>query len=812
MKNKIIVFAVNHSVSIIMLVLAVILIGSICLFNLKIDFLPTLQERNLLVSTEYAGISAQEMQKLITIPIEDSFISLKGLKNINSVTRDGLSLINIELHWGVDIDLILVEARELIDSCFETLPSGCSKPVVKIFNSAQADTMLITIIPKDNDLKYCRYIVDNEIKQRIHRIKGVGNVSVSGGEQEEIQVLLNQKELDSKGLSLEDVSNVLAASNFEYPAGTLKEGNKEFLLKTSGLYSSLKQISETPLAYNEGGVLKISDIGTVIKTSKEKKSFFIYNGKEAVSLSIKKSSSASPLELSKKIRNEINSLTNLYGKDYEFNILNDASEQIKISIIQLILSGVIGIIITFVILLYFFRTYSTSLLVSTVIPLSMIASVIFLFIFKKTINLLSLSGITVGIGMVIDNSIVVVENIHRWIFEQKRTEFVANIVGAVEEVLLSTLGSSLTTIVVFIPFFFLNGLLGELFSDMAISIIASIFFSCILSLTYIPALIFLVYNNQVFRLQRIRSFPFLEKNYSTSLIYFFAHKYMSFVILGLSILLGVVLSISLKKELMPVTSSSIINVEIFFPSGTSISKLYNSSIQLSDELNKKTYIEYVYIIGGIDESAKDILSDPSKQKERFFLTIYTHKRKEAEQQIDRILSGTDLKYSIQGKIDILSELLAIKKDSYIVTAENEEDVLKKTKELTSYDYQIVPYDYVSQQIFVPDREMCSRFNVTTMYAAQVVRNSLEGVESCYYYEEGRRIPIVVKLSKNQITNIKSLENTNIMLQESFVPVHILGSFHEEKTEKILYRSNRKAAKIISGKIKKIDDIPSLTDI
>ena len=307
--------------------------------------------------------------------------------------------------------------------------------------------------------------------------------------------------------------------------------------------------------------------------------------------------------MSKNIKNEIKNLQNLYGKNYDFLITNDASIQIKSSIFQLLLSALIGIIITFAILFFFFRTLRTSLVVASLIPLSMITSFISLYVFNKSLNLLSLAGITVGIGMVIDNSTVVVENIQRWISEKKSNSFVNNIIGATTEVILSSLGSSLTTIVVFIPFFFLDGLLGELFSDMAIAIISSILFSCILSITYIPAIVFLLYKNNINHLQKLRKISTLEKVYSKSLIFCFKHKFLSFLSLILCTIIGFVLCTFIKKELLPATTSSIINVEIYFPSGTSISKLYEHSLLLNNELNKIKDINQVFINGGIDDSA-----------------------------------------------------------------------------------------------------------------------------------------------------------------------------------------------------------------
>lgn len=812
-KKGIVSFSVNHPVSIIMIVLATVLVGLICLLNIKLDFLPAMQERNILITARYEGISSYEMQKLVTVPVEDSFTSLKGLKNINSVTRDGISLVNLELHWGIDIDLALSEAREIIDTCYVALPSGCDKPTAKVFNAAKSDTMTLAVVPKDNDLCYCRYLIDNEIKQRIQRIKGVSSVVVSGGEKEEIQILLRKTEVESRKLTLEDISSILASSNFEYPAGTIKEGNKEFLLKTSGLFSDVSQISDVPLAYNNGGVLRISDIGTVAKTSKEKESFFIYNGHEAVSLGIKKNGAASPIELSRNIQKEIGNIKNLYGGNYDFCILNDTSTEVKSAILQLALSGLIGVVITFVILFFFFKAFRTSLIVASVIPLCMIASVISLSVFNKTLNLLSLIGISVGIGMVIDNSTVVVENIQRWIFEKKREKFADNIIEATKEVIMSSVGSSLTTVVVFIPFFFLDGLFGQLFSDMAIAVISSISFSCVLSITYIPSVIFLFYKNNVPRLQKLRGIPELERLYSRTLSFCFKKKTMPFFALVFCILAGIILGVFLKKELFPETSSSVINVEIFFPSGTSVSKLYENSLLLDKELNKIKSINMIYMNGGIDDSSKDILINPAVQKERLYLTIFTDNQNETENEIEKILSKTDLNYNVQRRKDILSDVLAFGSDSYLVFADSEEDVLAKSKKLAFSDYQIVPYEYVSQKVFSPDRQMCSRFDITTMYAAKVVRDSLEGIESCYFYEEGRRIPIRIKYAKDEISSISQLENINIMLQDTYVPVRVLGSFVEEKSEKILYRYNRKPAKILTGKIDMTDgQIPSLMEL
>ena len=367
--KKLISFCVTHPVSILMSVLAIILCGIICFFSIKMDFLPQTGERFLLISTEFEGIPANEMKKLVTMQIEDSSASLKGIKNVESITRDGLSLVSIELHWNTDIDVALSECREIIDSCYEILPSGCSKPIVKVFNPNESETYSLCIKSKNNDLKYCRYIADNDIKARLQRINGVSSVSITGGEKEEIHVIINKTKLESSGLTLQNISDSIAESNFEYPAGVITEGNKEFVFKTSGLFSNIQEIERVPIASNNDNVIYLSDLGTVEFGIKEKDTFFLHNGEECICIDITKKTDASPVSVSKDLKYEIENLNYLYGNYFDFELITDQSVQLIASIKSLLLSAIIGICITFIVLFFFFRTIKTSLVAASMIPL-----------------------------------------------------------------------------------------------------------------------------------------------------------------------------------------------------------------------------------------------------------------------------------------------------------------------------------------------------------------------------------------------------------------------------------------------------------
>ncbi|MBQ0003813.1 MAG: efflux RND transporter permease subunit [Treponema sp.] len=798
MKKDFIYFSVKHPVSTLMILLSVIMIGLICSFCIKIDYLPFLSERNILVKTSYEGVSAKELEKLVTIQIEDSFASLKGIKNIKSVTRDGISLLDIELQWGTDIDIAVTEAREIIDTAYQSLPAGCSKPTAEIFNPSNKNTITIAAKSNDNDLIYCRYIIDNEIKQRLQRINGVSSISVTGGEKEEIQVLLNKSLIDSRGLTLQSVSECLSYANFEYPAGTIREGNKDIMLKTSGLFKNISEIETTPVSFNNGGLLHISDIADVIKTTKDKDAFFIFNGTEAIEIAIQKKNATSPLKLSKLVNQEIKRLNDLYGTYFTFEVVQDNSIQIKESIIQLILSALAGFIIAFIILWIFFKKIRTSFLVSSIIPLTILFSILCLFAFGKTINILSLSGIAIGIGMVIDGSTIVIESIAKKL-EQNDEELSDSIIKASQEVSLSTVGSTLTTIIVFIPFFFESGLLGELFSDMSIAVISSISFSCILALTYIPAVSYLFEKNNPDRTDRSVKIYHLENQYSKTLNFCFTKKLFIPILITGCILITLIPVKILKKEFLPQTYNEELNIELFFTSGTTVEKLYENGNYLSSVIKTIPSVKQILLSGGIDKENTNLLIDPSKQTERINISILCSDKKELKKQLTNLFDNTKIKYHFAEDTSILSTILAVQTDTYVIQDTSEDIVVEKAKHITDDENSIIPNSYVTEYIFNPDRLICSRFNVSAIYTAQLAHDTLEGLKSCYFYDKGIRIPIVVKYPKQNILSIKDIENTNILLENSFVPLRILGSFHKETNENIYYRFNRKNAKLITKK-------------
>lgn len=813
--NKIIHFSVKHPITVFMGILSFVIMGFISIYFMNIDFMPVIQKRKLLVSTEYEGITAKEVKTLITKPLEDSLSSLGGMKNITSVSRDGVSLITVEMHWGTDIDMALVECREIIDAAFPALPSMCKKPSVKAMEALN-ECINIAMIPNDNNLSYGRYIADNDIKARLQRINGVGSVNINGGEKERIEVRINKDRLDSLHMTIDNVSEVIAGSNFEYPAGNIYQGERVLSVKTTGLYDDISQIGKTPLLFNEGGVLRISDIGQVVDTVEEKQSFFLHNGQECIRIGIKKKKDASPITLSKDVHNELLKLKEVYGNYYTFEIINDLSDQVKKSIFSLLVSGIIGAIVAAVIIYIFLRSIKISIVISTLIPISCLFSIFTLWIFGKSINVMSLSGLAIGIGMVIDCSSVVIENIQKKFSELKDEENTKEnelkiIEQGVQEVALSNIGSTITTVVVFIPIFFLKGILGEIFSDMAISIIASIFISCILSLTYIPSLcVYLVpslkksTNSKIIKLA--------ETKYKKVLTRFMNKKIFSLFVILISVAVGIISFLCIDFELLPKIKSNTLEAKITLLPDTAIESIYDKAFAIQNELQKIDDIITIDICGGVENDDYEQLNNPELQKEVLFITLQTNGSENVKNNIENMLKLLRFDAVIYDKTDILSEVLEINGDNYILTGTEDQNLLEKAMEYTSESKNVIPNLVKKEYTFIPDRNVNARYSISTLSTASFAYNYLEGVKTSPFYKDGREIPIIVKLNDSDIKSVEDLQNSFIQLEQNSIPLRTLGKFEIRENEKILYRYNRKDAKIISNPKENAQNLISLKEL
>jgi multidrug efflux pump subunit AcrB len=817
-------FSARHPMPVLSALGGLVLLGLTSVFIIPLDFLPLMKERFLIVSAEYPGVTAEEMRTLVTIPMEDAFAALGGLKSLSSVSREGLSLLKIELHWGTDTDLALAESREIIDICYEGLPSFCSKPKVSRESGSGKDSITIILVPMDGDLRYGRYIAETDIKPRLQRLSGAAMVTVSGGEEEEIQVRFEKSGLESRGLSLSAAARIIAAANFEYPGGTIREGDREYSVKTSGLYRNLEELRDTPLSWDQGSLLRVGDIAEVERKSGVRDSFFLYRSgergipqaMECIRIGVRKGRDSPPLPLSMKVKKEIETLSILYSPWYRFEIAEDLSDQIVESLWSLLFSSLAAVLSAGLVVFLFLRSAKLSLVITGIIPLSALASVLALGLGGRSLNLMSLSGIAVGIGMVVDAGAVAVEQIDgelRNLLPKGAGEldriWPEPVIRGVSAVALSSGASSLSTVIVFIPVFFIPGLLGELFSDMAAAVIASISFSCILSFTYIPAMAALIRpapreDAAGGLLRRITG------GYRRILRLFFRKPRLALVPLGLCLAAGL-FSLGLSNfTLLGELQGTSLSFEVAFPPGTSLEKMRRAALELSRGLEEIEGIRALEINGGLEKDDYPLLSMPGEIPEKLRFTCHLRGRGgQIQNQIAGHFKNTPHTPAFSGNRDLLARSLEIGGEENLVRSGSPGEALNLAEALLAElgpwknetQGEAPPRDFSPRVIrsdpaFTPDRLALARFSISAQYAAQAARDALEGIRESYY-EEGREIPLVIRLRDKDLDSLEELGETMINGESGPVPLRFLGGMEEEEREAVLYRYNRRDAKIFS---------------
>ncbi len=487
--------ALSRPVTVLMFFTGIAIMGIISSLFLTKEFVPEISVPQLIISTVYPSAPPKEVRSQISIPLEDAFSSVAGLKNMKSISRSGVSTIELEFHWGSDMLLAGVNIREIIDRQFQTLPNEAQKPTVLQIDPNQQPLIVLGVFPTEKNISFARRMAGREIKTAIQQVQGVGSVITIGGEEEEIIISVDQKQLSLRELDISSLSNLISQSNINYPAGTFKQGTKEYLLKSQGKAQSINEISDFYITSQSDQQFQLKDIADIQFGNKEQISYFSANGKEGIGIIIRRRSGENPVRIAELLREKINELSISYANDLEFLVLEDASTTISSSIDGIFQSLLLGTFIAFFVLLLFTRRLRISSILVISIPFSIFFTLILMKLTNMSLNIMSLGGLALGIGMLVDNSVVVLENLDN---KLDKKIFIVNNDFALftHEMARSTLGSTLTSVIVFLPVLFLPGIIGALYKDLALTVSFSLLGSFLVSISIVPVLYRITYRKK----------------------------------------------------------------------------------------------------------------------------------------------------------------------------------------------------------------------------------------------------------------------------------------------------------------------------
>jgi HAE1 family hydrophobic/amphiphilic exporter-1 len=481
--RALVTLAVRRRVTVLMCALALAAFGVVGYQRLPLDLLPDISYPSLTVQTDFPDTAPAEVENLVTRPVEEAVGVLRGLRTVHSVSRPGVSEVTLEFDWGADMDLLLLDVREKLDRLI--LPEEAEDPVVLRFDPS-LDPVLRIALGGTGDLIESRRLADRRLKQAFESLPGVASARIKGGLEEEIHVEVDQERLAAFGIPLDRVRQVIGVSNVNLPGGSLRGADTQFLIRTVNEYTSVEEIGELVLSAAGPSQIRLRDVAEVSWGAREREEIIRVGGVEAVEIAIYKEGDANIVTTARGVREALPEMTKLVPEGYELTVLFDQSRFIEQALVEVRFTAVVGGALAILVLFVFLRDTRSTVIIATAIPLSVLFAFMAMYRLDVSLNIMSLGGLTLGIGMLVDNAIVVLESIHR-----KRQEGLSRRVAAIDgttEVGGAVAASTLTTVAVFLPIIFVEGIAGALFGDMAITVTLSLLASLVVAVTLIPML------------------------------------------------------------------------------------------------------------------------------------------------------------------------------------------------------------------------------------------------------------------------------------------------------------------------------------
>ncbi len=478
-------FSIKRPITVLMAVMVCLLLGFIAFTEIPVDLMPETNYPTLSITTDYEGVGPEEIETLISRPLEQIVSAAPAVERVTSTSSEGRSSVRIEFLFGTDIEVAADEVRSRLDRGRRSLPDDIEPPTIFKFDVTQFPIMFLTVATQDMDPRELRMFTEKSILYRFERIKGVGQVRVGGGLRREIHIDLNLEKLRALNLSVEQVVNTVRAENLNRPVGPVREGRFDVLLRTSGEFDNVGQILDVALTSRAGVPVYVRDIAEVDDSHPDVRHYVGVNGRDALRLIMFKQSGSNTVKVSEAVWEEVTAIHADYPH-IRIDKTMDTADFINAAIQNVQAAAGVGAVLAVLVLLLFLRSLSSTLIIGAAIPISVVSTFALMYFNGFTLNIVSFGGLALGVGMLVDNAIVVLENIYRHREEGMESRQAA-LVGS-REVGVAITASTLTTIAVFVPVMFIGGYAAQTFQQLAYVVSFSLLCSLIVALTVVPTL------------------------------------------------------------------------------------------------------------------------------------------------------------------------------------------------------------------------------------------------------------------------------------------------------------------------------------
>ncbi len=762
---KLVEFSIRRRVTLSMIYLIIIGFAIFSYTQLKVDLYPNIQFPVVGIITTYEGVGPEDMENLVARPIEEAVSATKNVKKVHSQVSQGVCITLLEFDWGTDMEQAENDVRKRIDLVRDFLPDEASEPLTFAFDPSMAPVQFLVLNSPYMGPAELRQLAENKIEPLLERIEGVASAETAGGLERQINVKLDPARLAAHQLSPVEVTNAIRAQGALFSAGHIETRTTNFNLKISSEYTSLEQIKNVVLKYTRSGPLLLKDVATVEDGYKEMVGDVRANYNESVYIRIFKQSDANTVQTCRNVKNALPGIRALLPEGTDLEILWDQSEYINQSISNLGSTALIAFLLSFLVIYFFLRNIRGSIIMGLAIPISVVATFAVMMLADLTLNIVSMAGLALAIGMLVDNSIVVLENIYRHreagepLYESANT--------GTAEVGMAITASTLTTIGVFLPVLFVPGIAGELFNDMVVTITFSLFASLAIALTLVPMI-----SSRILRTDReIKKMRFarlkngigrflenLNRQYGVLLEWSLGHKKTVLALTAVLFFLSLGLIKFIGGEFLPKTDQGFIAIDITRELGTPLDQTRLTVLELEKIIKEKvpeaTHVFSRFgqsegvaaLFGGTGSEAINlrIRLTPMEKRHRSQFEIEDTLRK----ALDKI-PGITYKFTQPGMLSTEREI-EIKIFGYNLqkSLEYARQIEAKMKEIPGLvDIDVNMKEGGEELRIIPDRERLSDLKLSALQVARVVSNSIQGTVAARYHEAGDEYDIKVRLDK-----------------------------------------------------------------
>lgn len=813
---------IKRTVTTIMMTLVVLLGGAIAYNSLDLAMTPDIDLPVALVSCTYTGAAPEEMEDLVTKPIEESLATITGVDEITSRSSNGSSIVVVQFVDGTDIDNATNDMRDKIDRVKSQLPDDADDPtIMKMDINAQSINVGVTSDKYDVDTLY--NLLDENVTSTFERIDGVSSVSLSGGEDTEVRIIVDQNKMENYGITMNGIASALSAENINLPSGDLKQGNIDISLRTVGEYETVEDIKNTFITTRDGNNIMIKDIAEVKEMKEDKNSKALINGKEGCIYSLSKQSDGNIVDVTDNIVKTMDKIQKQYP-DFELTLLTDTADYIKLSLNNMVSTAFQAAIIAVLVLLIMLRSLKMALIIGVSIPTSIFATFGLMYLTGMSLNMMSLGGVVIAIGMLVDNSVVVLENIFK-----KKSEGMSGPDAAyygTSEVSMAIAASTLTTVAVFLPLTFMSGTMGQLMKEISYTVCYALGASLLVALTFVPMASAVLMRHEdktggnglfskiVSKVDFVVG-KFLDKmdsGYSRLIVACLNHRIRSCAII-IAIFIASLCCVPLVgSDLMASTDEGAVTITATMPNGTDYETCEEMLNTLLDRIGDVPEMQKMNAqVGGgsilSTGTTVTISYDIGDKEDRKRSTEEV--AKDIESKLQNI-AGCEIEVSDEGSsmgsIGGSGFDLQIKGDDNDTLREISDDLIAEISNIpNAKNVESSLDDASSEASIVINRAKAAQYGLTTRAIASAVSTANTGSVATEYKTGGTEIDVRIMYPDDKIEYIKDLNNLNITNSQGIsIPLTEVATIEMGESALTIERENQQKYIEITGEIQGLD--------